>query len=216
MFSFPIKYNEPIFRPPGEAESLILQVTYGCSWNKCSFCEMYSSKTFKVKTEEDVISEIKAVASLNFDFRKVFLADGNPMVLSTKKILTILAAIKQYLPRVRRVSTYALPKNIISKTLEELKELKEAGLSMVYVGVESGDDEVLKMIDKGETFNSTIDGLLLAKQAGIKLSVIILNGLAGLKYYEQHAKNSALILNNIQRNGSVYFIYRTPKYNIQK
>ena len=196
--SFPINYDEPLFRPPGEADSLILQVTYGCSWNKCSFCEMYSTKTFKIKKEEDIINEINAIAALQADFRKVFLADGNPMALSTKKLLYILAAIKQSLPRVRRVSTYALPSNILSKTLDELKELKEAGLSMIYVGIESGDDEVLKMINKGETFNSTVEGLLKAKEAGIKLSVIILNGLAGLKYSEQHAKNSALILNRIQ------------------
>jgi radical SAM superfamily enzyme YgiQ (UPF0313 family) len=196
--SFPIKYDEPLFRPPSEGDSLILQVTYGCSWNKCAFCEMYTTKDFRVKKEEDVLREIELVAGSYQAIRKVFLADGNPMVLSTNKLLTILQAIKKHLPKVRQVSTYALPKDLMAKTQEELKELKDAGLRIVYVGIESGDDEVLKMIGKSETYNSTVDGLLHAKQAGIKLSTIIINGLAGMKYSEQHALNSARVLNAIQ------------------
>jgi radical SAM superfamily enzyme YgiQ (UPF0313 family) len=195
---FPIKYSEPLFRPPSEADSLILQITYGCTWNRCSFCEMYATKTFAAKKEEEILSEIKSVASVYPDVRKVFLADGNPMALSAKRLLKILAAIKQSFPRVRRVSTYALPRDIMAKTKEELIELKEAGLTLVYVGIESGDDEVLRMIDKGETFSSVKDGLILAKEAGIKLSVIILEGVGGLKYSDQHALNSAKVLNGIQ------------------
>src|ERR1035437_3639293 len=198
MNHFPIKYNEPLFSPPSEADSLILQVTYGCTWNRCSFCEMYTSKTFTAKTEEDILREIQSVAAIHPDVRKVFLADGNPMALSAKRLLKILSAIKQSFPKVRRVSTYALPRDILAKTKEELKELKEAGLNLVYVGIESGDDEVLQMMDKGETFSSIKTGLLLAKEAGIKLSVIILEGVGGLKYSEQHALNSAKILNEIQ------------------
>lgn len=195
---FPIHYDEPLFRPPSEADSLILQVTYGCSWNKCSFCEMYTSKNFKVKKEEEVLKEIQDVAKLMPDVRKVFLADGNPMVLSTKKLLTILNAIHKAFPKNRRVSTYALPQDILSKSKEELIELREAGLKMVYVGIESGDDQVLQMINKSETSSSTIEGLLKAKEAGIKLSVIILEGVGGMSYSEQHAINSAKILNHIQ------------------
>jgi radical SAM superfamily enzyme YgiQ (UPF0313 family) len=159
---------------------------------------MYTSKTFKVKDEEEVLNEIKAAARFDPDVRKVFLADGNPMALSTKRLLKILNAIKQSFPKLRRVSTYALPNDILSKSDEELSELKEAGLTMVYVGIESGDDEVLKMINKSETFSSTVDGLLKAKKAGIKLSVIILNGVGGLNYSKQHAIHSAEILNHIQ------------------
>lgn len=198
MNPFPIQYDEPLFRPPSEANSLILQVTFGCTWNKCSFCEMYTSKTFRAKEEEEVLREINAVAQLQPDIRKVFLADGNPMALSTKRLLKILLAIKNAFPKVRSVSTYSLPSNLISKSAEELKELKEAGLRLVYVGIESGDDEVLKMINKGETFASTAKGLLKAKEAGIKLSVIILNGVAGKNYSKQHAINSARLLNLIQ------------------
>lgn len=196
--SSPIKYDEPLFRPPSEAESLILQVTSGCTWNQCAFCEMYSTKTFSIKKEEDVLKEIAFAAQRFQGIRKVFLADGNPMVLSFSKLLTILKAIKKHLPTVRQVSTYALPKDIISKSHEELKTLKEAGLRQIYVGIESGDDELLHLINKGETFDSTVEGMLKAKEAGMKLSVIILNGLGGLKYSEQHAVNSARILNRIQ------------------
>lgn len=194
----PLPYDEPLFRPPSEADSLILQITLGCSWNKCAFCEMYSSKQFKIKDEATIIQEIKSVSNLPYDYRKIFLADGNPMVLSTSKLLTILNTIKTNLPRIRRVTTYALPDNILSKSIDELKELKDAGLSMLYVGIESGDDEVLKMINKSENHITTVNGLLKAKEAGMKLSVIILNGVGGKKYSKQHAINSAKILNEIQ------------------
>jgi radical SAM superfamily enzyme YgiQ (UPF0313 family) len=196
--SFPLKYDEPLFRPPSEAESLILQVTLGCAWNRCSFCEMYTSKNFRVKKEEDILNEIKTAAKLLPETRKIFLADGNPFVLSTNKLLTILNAIRESFPKARRVSTYALPGDIRSKSIEELRALCNAGLRQIYVGIESGDDELLKMVNKGETFSSTTEALLKAKEAGIKLSVIILNGLGGLKYSNQHAINSARILNKIQ------------------
>ena len=195
---FPIKYNEPLFRPPSEAESLILQVTYGCSWNKCAFCEMYTSKSFKIRNEEEIARDINSAAKTLQGIRKIFLADGNPMILATKKMLTILSDINTAFPRLRRVSTYALPRDILSKSLDELKELREAGLKLLYVGIESGDDELLLKINKGETYNSTVDGLLRAKEAGIKLSVIIINGLGGMEYSIQHAINSAEILNEIQ------------------
>lgn len=159
---------------------------------------MYSSKTFRIKKEEEILREIKAVAEIIPDVRKVFLADGNPMTLSANRLLRILSAIRKSLPKVHRVSTYALPGDILSKTSEELSELRKAGLTMVYVGIESGNDEVLKLINKGETFDSTTKGLLKAKKAGIKLSVIIINGVGGLSFSNQHAVNSALILNKVQ------------------
>lgn len=212
---FPIKYDEPLFRPPSEANSLILQVTFGCTWNKCSFCEMYTSKRFKLKKEEDIIQEIKTVAEIQPGIRKVFLADGNPMALSTKRLLTIFYAIKEAFPKNRRVSTYALPRDILSKSPEELIELRNAGLKMVYVGIESGDDEVLRMMNKGETFSSTVDGLLKAKKAGIKLSVIILEGVGGLTYSNQHAINSAKVLNNIQPEFASVLVLSFP-YGIER
>lgn len=198
MNYFLINYNEPLFRPPAEANSLIFQVTLGCSWNKCAFCEMYTSKQFSVKKEAEIIREIKDVALIYPDMRKIFLADGNAMALSTKKLLTILRTIRENFPRVHRVSVYALPKDISSKSLDELIELRNAGLKLLYIGIETGDDEILKLVNKGETYDSTAKGLLKAKQAGMKLSVMIINGLAGLEYSEQHAIHSAKILNEIQ------------------
>jgi radical SAM superfamily enzyme YgiQ (UPF0313 family) len=213
--NFPIQYNEPLFRPPSEAESLILQVTYGCSWNKCSFCEMYTSKKFIPKKEEEILREIQEVSKVLPEVKKIFLADGNPMVLSTKRLLTILTAIQKAYPKNRRVSAYALPQDILSKSEEELTELREAGLKMVYVGIESGDNEVLRMINKSETFSSTVEGLLKAKKAGIKLSVIILEGVGGLKYSKQHAINSAKILNQIQPELASLLILSFP-YGVEK
>ena len=195
---FPLEYNEPVFRPPSEAYSLILQLTLGCSWNRCAFCEMYSSKKFKVRKEEEIIREIKEVASISTDIKKVFLADGNAMVLSTSKLLRIINEINKTFPRVTRISAYALPKDISSKTDDELKQLSDAGLKLLYVGIESGDDELLRLINKGETFNSSVDGLQKARKAGIKLSVMILNGLGGKNYSLQHAINSAKAINLIQ------------------
>lgn len=200
MFSgkFPIHYEEPLFRPPSEAQSLIFQVTIGCAWNRCTFCEMYSEKTFRIKNAEEVFREIEAAAKLFPETRRIFLADGNPMVLSAHKLLRILKAINLFFPKVNRVSTYALPSDIRSKTPEELVKLKEAGLKLIYVGVESGDDEVLLRNNKSETYSSTVEGLLKAKDAGIRLSVMILSGLGGKGLSTQHAVHSAKIVNAIQ------------------
>ncbi len=216
---FPIQYDEPLFRPPSEADSLIFQITYGCSWNKCSFCEMYTTKNFSVRKEEDVLNEIAISARLLPDTRKIFLADGNPMVLSSAKLMRILRAIQESFPKAKRISTYALPGDLRAKTLEELIELKEAGLKTIYVGIESGDDQVLKMNNKSETFSSTVEGLLKAKEAGMKLSLMILNGLGGLRYSRQHAENTARIVNIIQPDMLSSLVLSFPKglqYYIQR
>ena len=198
MLTFPIQYEQPLFRPPSEARSLILQITSGCSWNKCAFCEMYTSKSFKIKPFSEIKNEIEQIANSGYVFNKVFLADGDAMVLSAKKLNKILYEIKNKFRKVRRISVYARPSDFANKSLSELKELKSAGLDLAYVGAESGDDEVLRNINKGETFKSTIKGLLKAKEAGIKLSVMILNGLGGAELSRQHAVNSAKLINEIQ------------------
>lgn len=194
----PINYDEPVYRPPSEAFSLIIQATLGCSWNKCAFCEMYSTKQFKVRSESEIINEIKTVSRWNPEIKKVFIADGDAMTLTTNKLLKILHALNIHFPGVRRISVYANARNILSKSVDELKALREKGLKLIYIGIESGDNEVLKMVSKGETFNSTEEGLLKAREAGIKCSVMILNGLGGRKFSEQHAVNSAEILNRTQ------------------
>lgn len=198
MFFLPITYDEPLFRPPSEACSLILQVTSGCSWNKCTFCEMYTSKKFKIKPLNKIKEEIEALSLTGFTFNKVFLADGDAFVLSKEKLILILDEIHKKLPGVRRISAYAKPKDLALKSVHELKEIKDRGLTLVYVGIESGDDAVLKLIHKGETYDSTRQGLMNAKEAGIKLSVMFLNGLGGKEFSRQHAINSARLVNEVQ------------------
>ena len=190
-----LPYDEPLYRPPSEAHSLILQVSLGCSWNSCGFCEMYTSKQFRVRPERDVLEEIRAVGETGLPVRKVFLADGDAMVLSTRRLMTVLDALREHIDGKPRVSCYAMPRQLSKKSSQELQELRDAGLRLVYVGVESGDDEVLKRIDKGETEASTVDGLLRAGEAGIKRSVMILNGLGGRQFTKQHAVGSARVLN---------------------
>lgn len=196
---FPIDYIEPVFRPPSEAHSLILPVTNGCSWNKCTFCDMYTAeqKKFRARDEEQVLEEIRRCGE-RMIVQRVFLADGDAMVLPTHRLLRILEAIAEHMPEVHRVTSYCLPRNLRRKSVEDLKLLREAGLRMLYVGAESGDDEVLRRVNKGETFDSTAEALLKAKEAGLKTSVMILNGLGGQSLSEQHAENSARLMNLAQ------------------
>ncbi len=198
MQNFPIQYNEPLFRPPSEASSLILQITLGCSWNKCSFCEMYTSKQFKARLETDVFNEIDSFQPYASQIRKVFLADGDPLVLSTERLLRILRKIKSTFPKLRRISTYASPSNLARKSTTELQELYDAGLTLLYVGIESGDSQVLECIQKGETFETTIEGLNKSKSVGMNSSVMIINGVGGKLLSKQHAINSAKVLNETQ------------------
>lgn len=192
-----INYDEPVFRPPGEARSAIIQATLGCSWNKCAFCEMYTSKNFKSRSFEELKPEIETLSKYYKGVKKVFLADGNAFVLSANKLIPILDEINIKFGKLQRIASYALPKDILIKSESELKELQSRGLKLLYVGIETGDNELLKLINKGETFNSTVDGILKAHNAGIDTSIMILNGLGGKKYSQQHALKSAEIINKI-------------------
>lgn len=201
MPTVPIRYVEPVFRPPSEAESLILPVTDGCSWNNCTFCEMYTApqKAFRARSEDEVLDSIRHTgARYGEQIRRVFLADGDALVLPTRRLLAILDAIKQHLPAVHRVSSYCLARNLKKKTVAELASLRAAGLRMVYLGAESGDDDVLAKVNKGETFESTRDALDKLGEAGITRSVMILNGLGGRVLSQQHADNSARLANATQ------------------
>ena len=192
-----ILYEEPVFRPPAEWRSLILQVTIGCSWNRCTFCEMYQGKDFRAKPIDAISREIdNVVAAGGADYvREVFLADGDAMTLPTGQLEHILDAINERLPRVRRISSYCLPRNIRGKSLEALSKLRSKGLSLVYVGCESGDDVVLSAVNKGETYESSLGALTKLKDAGIKRSVMILIGLGGREHSERHAERSAALCN---------------------
>ena len=197
----PIRYISPVFRPPSEAQSLILPVTNGCSWNKCTYCEMYTApqKKFAVRDEDETLDAIRQCgAQFGAQVQRVFLGDGDAMALSTRRLMTVLEAIQQHLPAVRRVSTYCLPRNVRSKSVADLQEMRAAGLSLAYVGAESGDDEVLQKVNKGETFASTRDALDKLGAAGITRSVMLLNGLGGRVLSRQHAENSARLANLTQ------------------
>lgn len=200
MLRTPISYIEPLFRPPSEANSLILQVTNGCSWNKCTYCDMYTQpqKRFSVKPEEDVLKEIEWAGQHLGSVRRVFLADGDAIALPTQRLLNILNAIREHLPNVSRVSSYCSPRNVGKKPVADLKILHEAGLGLVYMGAESGDDMVLQSINKGDTYLSTVDALNKLADADIRRSVMLINGLAGARFSEQHALNSARLANATQ------------------
>ncbi len=195
-----MRYIEPLFRPPSEAHSLILQVTNGCSWNRCSFCEMYTApqKRFNLKPQAEIEADLVAVAKSGLPVRRIFLADGDAMTLSVRRLRLILQAIRRTLPKVQRVSSYCLPRNLRHKSVAQLSELNALGLSLYYVGCESGDDLVLERVNKGENFESSLVALEKIKAAGAKSSVMILNGLGGKRYSEQHAANSARLMNASQ------------------
>ena len=195
-----MRYVEPVFRPPSEARSLILQVTNGCSWNNCTFCEMYTQpqKRFRLKPQNEIENELAAVAESGIPVRRIFLADGDAMTLSFRRLKLIMEAINHYLPDVQRVSSYCLPRNLKNKTIAELATLKTMGLTLYYVGCETGDNLVLERVNKGESFDSSLAALKKIKASGAFSSVMILNGMGGKRYSEQHAVNSALLMNEAQ------------------
>lgn len=214
MHSDPIRYVEPVYRPPSEAESLILPVTDGCSWNRCTFCEMYtaSQKRFRPRGEAEVLESIRRCGEeFGGEVRRLFLADGDAMTLSTRRLAAVLEAIRRHLPGVHRVSSYCLPRNLRNKSVEELKELASLGLSLVYVGAESGDDEVLRRVNKGETFATALAALEKLREAGVKRSVMILNGLGGNALSKQHALNSAALMNAVQPEYLATLVVSFPK-----
>ncbi|MEH6558153.1 MAG: radical SAM protein [Oceanicoccus sp.] len=200
MSFFPIDYIDPVFRPPSEGRSLILQVTNGCSWNKCTFCTMYTAdqKAFRPKPADQIESELRDMSMAGYRVRKIFLADGDAMTLSFRRLRDIMKLINDYYPNVERVSSYCLPRNLQNKSVEELAELREMGLTLMYVGCETGDTGLLSLVEKGETYESSLAALQKIKQAGMESSVMILNGLGGPELSEQHAIQSARLMNEAQ------------------
>ncbi len=156
-----------------------------------------AAKKFRARDENEVLEEIRRCGE-RLIVKRVFLADGDALVLPTRRLLAVLQAIRQHLPEVERVSSYCLPRNLRRKSVDELRELADAGLRMAYVGAESGDDEVLARVNKGETYSSTLDALEKLGEAGISRSVMILNGLGGMTLSAQHADNSARLMNAAQ------------------
>lgn len=193
-----IRYSEPVYRPPSEASSLILQVTEGCSNNTCLFCYMYRDKEFRVKPWERVRAEIDEAAGLVPHARRIFLADGDAFVLPTKSLERILEHLYTSFPQLQRVTAYATPQNLLKKSVEEMRLLCGRGLRMLYYGVETGDAELLEKIHKGSTPDEMITGCRRAIEAGFKLSITVILGLGGKSLSLRHARNTAALLNAIQ------------------
>jgi radical SAM superfamily enzyme YgiQ (UPF0313 family) len=193
-----MRYEGTIIRPPSEAFSIILQVTVGCSYNKCTFCGAYKDVGFRVKSDEEIAGDLQFAAKNCTRQKRVFLADGDALILPQKKLTALLAKIRVSLPAARRVSLYANARAIRSKSTAELLELKQLGLDRIYLGFESGSDEVLKRVAKGETAESMIEAAGRVNASGLFLSVTTLLGLGGTELSEVHARKSAEILNQMK------------------
>ena len=188
-------YLGRMYRPPSEAGSLLLQVTVGCSHNRCSYCGMYRDKRFTAKRFEQVEADIDEAAREGAVFRRLFLCDGDALVLSVSRLKKILGAIRRQLPWVERVGVYGDTRSVANKSVAELRELRELGLGIVYHGIETGDEEVMRFIDKDATRAECIDTADKLRAAGIAHSVMVLLGVGGERYSELHAAGSATLLN---------------------
>lgn len=193
-----INYEGTVYRPPSEAYSLIIQVTIGCAHNKCSFCSMYKDKKFKIKNLEQIYEDLYEARKLYKSVKRIFLADGDAFVLPFEQIENILNKIKELFPECERVSSYAAPKDILRKSKEEIIALKELGLKMIYMGIESGSDSILKDINKGVTSSDIIEAGKKAKDGLMKLSVTLISGIGGKDKWIENAVESAKAINAIE------------------
>ncbi|MGB9299958.1 MAG: radical SAM protein [Anaerolineae bacterium] len=182
-----MRYYGNVVRPPSEAGSYILQVTYGCSHNGCIFCCTYLDKPFQVRAAGEIMEDIAMAGRYMPDTRRVFLADGNALVLSNRRLIPILDALSEAFPQLERVGIYGIAHDILRKSEQELKELLERKLSIIYLGMESGNDEVLKRAKKGVTAQENIDGVRKAQASGLSVSAIAILGLGGVDMWRQHA-----------------------------
>lgn len=174
-----MKYEGIVYRPPSEAYSLIIQVTIGCSHNKCSFCSMYKNKKFRIRKLEEIYEDLYEARAMYSHVERIFLADGDALVLSMENLRCILLKIKELFPECKRVTSYAAPGDILRKSVHEIRELKELGISMLYMGIESGSDTILKEIQKGVTSSQIIEAGKKIKGSGVKLSVTFISGIGG-------------------------------------
>ena len=194
-----IRYEGQLYRPPSEADSLILQATIGCSFNECSFCAMYREKQFRVRPLDELLEEIAwARRTLGPKVQKVFLADGDALVAKASFLRAILDALREAFPELRRVSCYASPQSLQVRTVEQMRELREAGLTLYYLGIESGHDRVLSDLVKGVDAAEMVRVAKKAHEAGVKLSTMILLGAGGRELSLEHAWASAQVVNAIQ------------------
>ena len=193
-----IDYDFPLYRPPAEANNIIIQATYGCSHNACTFCSMYKSKKYEVRNLEELFAEVDVLASSYPQTTKVFLADGDALSLETSHLVKLLQYLKKAFVKLRRVSVYATAQNLLEKTQEELNLLYKNGLNLVYFGVETGNEELLKKINKGVKADELIQSLNKASRAKIKVSATVILGLGGKAFTQAHSKDTAKIINQTE------------------
>jgi len=191
------KYEGLIFRPPSEADSLILQVEIGCSNNDCTFCYSYKAKKFRIKSLEEIEQDIKETKFYSDRIRKVFLADGDALVIKTEKLLKILNMLYEYYPNLERVGIYATALNVLRKSDEDLKKLKDAGLGIIYLGIETGDDIILKQVKKNMTSAQMVNACKKILNNEFELSVTIILGLGGKNRWRENAIETARVINEI-------------------
>jgi radical SAM superfamily enzyme YgiQ (UPF0313 family) len=192
-----MEYDFPLFRPPSEARSLIFQVTLGCSWNRCRFCASYRTKEFRVRPFEEVERDVVEMSMRYPETRRIFLADGDPMAAPTGYLVQVLDLVNRRFPSLERISTYAGPTNLVAKTQDELGRLKERKLDLLYLGIETGNDELLARVGKGATAAQIVDGGRKAIRSGLRVSAFIILGLGGVEGSHAHAKDSARVVNGI-------------------
>jgi radical SAM superfamily enzyme YgiQ (UPF0313 family) len=191
----PLNYDMPLYRPPSEGNNLIIQATLGCSANTCTFCSMYKSKSYQARSLDRVFADIDTAANAWPHAHRVFLADGDALTLPMESLLAILHKLAATFPDLSRVSAYATPKNLIDKSCDDLRELKKKKLSLVYLGVESGSNTVLKRTIKGASQKTLAMALSNAAQAGLKVSATVILGLAGKDGWEDHITATAELIN---------------------
>lgn len=213
-----MRYEGIVYRPPSEARSLIVQVTIGCAHNTCTFCNMYKAKDFRVRSMEEIMEDLReAHNSYGAYVQKVFLADGDALVLQTEKLLEILKAVRELFPNCTRVASYGTAQDILRKSEEELKSLQKAGLGIVYVGAESGDDEILASICKGVTAEELKAAGQKLKRCGIQTSVTLISGLGGRSKVEEHARSCAELISAMNPEYASFLTLRlyegTPMYD---
>jgi coproporphyrinogen III oxidase-like Fe-S oxidoreductase len=192
-----ILYDSPLYRPPSEANSRIFQVTLGCSFNKCSFCNMYRTKEYKERQWDEIKTEIELAAKTHPETQRIFLADGDALNLATDKLIQILEFIYAKFTNLKRISCYAMPKNILQKKDDDLDKLRAAGLGMLYVGIETGNDVLLKKVTKGATSKGIIQSCQKARRHGYTLSCMIILGLGGKTHTNEHTRDTAKVISEI-------------------
>lgn len=193
-----MRYEGSVYRPPSEADSLIVQLTIGCARNTCTFCSMYKDKTFRVRPLEEVTADLTEAKSRYAAVRRVFLADGDALVVKTPDLLTILESIAELFPGCERVSLYGAPADVLGKSREELASLREAGIKMIYIGAESGSDQVLSNVKKGVSAAEISEAGRRLREAGIAVSMTLISGLGGRPLLDEHAVQSARLISAVR------------------